>query len=104
MRLQHDFDAAVFLVFERLVHVRRLLERDTVRDHERRIELARLDAIEQRLHVSHHVGLTHLERQPFLEGRAKRNLVEKSAVDTWNRYDAAFAARMDRLPQCAWTI
>src|SRR2546422_714470 len=94
--LQHDLDAAVLFVAERLVRLRRLFERQPVRDDEGRIDQPALDEIEQRPHVAHHVGLTHPERQALLERRAERNLVEKPTVHTWNRDDAAFAARMNR--------
>lgn len=44
VRLEHDFDAAVFLVAERLIHVGPILESDPVRNYERRIDFSSLDA------------------------------------------------------------
>ena len=43
VRLEHDFDAAVFLVAERLIHVGPILESDPVRNYERRIDFSSLD-------------------------------------------------------------
>ena len=42
-RLQHDLYAAVLFVFERRIHLRSVLERNLVRNDERRVDLAILD-------------------------------------------------------------
>src|SRR5436190_11636882 len=97
--LHDDLDARVLLLAERPVHVRRVVETDAVRDEERRIDVAALDAREQLRHVLVHVRLSHLERQALGERRAERELVEPAAVDAGDRDDAAFAAARDRLPQ-----
>ncbi len=54
--LEHDLLAAVLLVLEQVVAVRRLLERQGVRDDPRRVELAALDPLEQRAQVAVHVA------------------------------------------------
>src|SRR5437588_1517556 len=62
--IKNNLGAVVLLVAEYLVHLWRLINRHTMTDDEARIDLAALHAIEQRLHVTHHVGLTgfHGER------------------------------------------
>src|SRR3954467_3477612 len=59
-RIEDDLGAMVLLVAEYLVHLRRLSDRNTMADHEARVDLAALHAIEQRFHVAHHVGLPGL--------------------------------------------
>ena len=97
--LQHDLDAAVLLVAEHLVAVGRVVERQPVRDDERRVDLALLDPLQQRLHVPVDVGLAHLEGQALVERGAERELVEQPAVDAGDRDRAALAAALDRLAQ-----
>ena len=46
-----------------LVHLRGVVEADAVGDDERRVDLALLDALQQRRQVAVHVGLAHLQRQ-----------------------------------------
>src|SRR4051794_33630467 len=60
-RLQHDLDALVLLVAEHAEAMRRFVERQLVGDQERRVDLATLDALEQRTHVALHVRLTRAE-------------------------------------------
>jgi hypothetical protein len=43
---QHDFDTAIFLVTERLVHPGALFERNGMRDYERRVDLTFLNALQ----------------------------------------------------------
>src|SRR6185295_9063750 len=99
MRLQHYLDALILLVAEDLVGLRGVVEREAVRDDERRVNLTAFDAAEQRLHVLHHVCLPHPERESLLERGAKGNLVEESAVDAGNGDDAALTAGVNRLAQ-----
>src|SRR6185369_9658975 len=47
MRLQHDLDALVLAIAKHLVGVGGLIDRQTVGDHERRIDVAPLDPLEQ---------------------------------------------------------
>src|SRR5581483_2019234 len=61
LRLQHDFEAVVSLVLEELVAARSLAQRDPVRDDERRVDVAVLDALEQRAHVAVDVALARLD-------------------------------------------
>lgn len=70
--LQHDLDAAVFLVAEGLVGFRHFVERDPVRDDEGRIDLALLDFLEERFEVAMYVRLPHLHRQPFVLKHRRR--------------------------------
>src|SRR5690606_26157779 len=78
--LEHDFDAAVVLVTERLVHFRPLLEADAVGDDEGRIDLPFLNAFEQVIGPAIDVGLAHAEGQALVHRRAEGNLVDKSAI------------------------
>src|SRR5687767_8874069 len=57
LRLHHDLDGAVFLVVEHLEGRGGLVERDAVRDHEAGVDLAALDAVQERLQVAMHRGL-----------------------------------------------
>src|SRR5438270_13241485 len=54
-RIKHHFRAAVFLVAEHFVHLRRLRDRHAMADDEARVDLAALHPIEQWLHIFHHV-------------------------------------------------
>src|SRR6188474_1879397 len=74
---QHHLDAAIILLFERAVGIRGFFETDAVRNHKRRINLTELYQLEQLRHVFVHVGLTHLEGQPFGKGRTEWELIEK---------------------------
>src|SRR5689334_226696 len=71
VRLHHDLDAVVLLVAEGAIHVGGLVEADPVRDDERGIDLAPLDAGEQQRQVAVHVGLAHLEGQALGERGAE---------------------------------
>ena len=45
--LEHDFDAAIFLIAKRLVRRRRFLQRQAMRDDEGGVDLARFDFFQQ---------------------------------------------------------
>src|SRR5690348_185208 len=62
LRLEDDLQALLLLVLEDLVAVRRLVERQAVRDDEAGVDLAALDAVQQRPHVALHVALAALDR------------------------------------------
>src|SRR5947209_8401897 len=98
-RLQHHFNALVLLIAEDPVRLRRLFQRQAVRNDEARVELALLDPRQQRLQVAVDVRLAHLEGQPLAEGGAKVDLVQEAAVDAGDRHRAALAAGLDRLAQ-----
>src|SRR5436305_8693230 len=70
-----------------------------MRDDERGIDLAALDAFEQWAQVAMHVRLAHLEGQTLAEGRAERQLVEEAAIDAGHGDRATFATSVDRLPK-----
>src|SRR6478609_9933837 len=57
IRLQHDLDAPVLLVAERLVHLRPLVERDPVRDDEGGVDLPVEDAVQEVVGPAVDVGL-----------------------------------------------
>ena len=61
--------------------LRRLIEGQDVGDDEAGIDLAVCDLLEQRAHVALDVGLAGLDGQGAVHDRAKRDLVEESAVD-----------------------
>ena len=75
-----------------------------MRDDERRIDLAALDALEQRTHVALHVRLAALDRDRLVDDGAERQLVDEAAVHAGNGHRAALAARLDRLAQHAGPI
>ena len=66
-RLQYDFDAAVFFLFESFIGSGRRFERQRVRDYKRRIDLSAVDHFEQWLGVLLNVGLTGFQSQAFIE-------------------------------------
>src|SRR4051812_20401290 len=63
LRIQHDLDAAVLLVAERLVQTRAVLELGAMGDHEGRVDLALLDPMQQVVRPAVHMGLAHAERE-----------------------------------------
>src|SRR6267378_7842137 len=97
--LHHHLDAFVLLVAERLVEFRSLFEGGAVRDHEGRIDLAFLDALEQLRQVVLHGSLGHAEGKTAIDGRSHRDVVEEAAVDADDRDGAEVAAAMNRLAQ-----
>jgi hypothetical protein len=83
--LHHHLDAAVLLPFEGLIHVRAVLERAPMGDDEGRINLAFLYHVHQLVHVVQDIALTHFYGDALLEGAAKRDHVEKTAIDARKR-------------------
>src|ERR1041385_3946004 len=73
----HNLDALLLLVPEDAIHLRRVLQRGAVRDHERRVDLAALDALHQGPRVVVHVRLAHLQREAFGERGADRHRSEE---------------------------
>ena len=67
-----------------------------MRDHERRIDVAELDAAEQVGRVAVELGLSHAAGQALVEGGAERELVDEAAVDAGDRDRAELAAGKDR--------
>ena len=79
----HDhLDAVVSLLFEGLISIGRIFETESVSDYKRRINLAKLNQLQQRLNVLVHVCLAHLKGETFLKGDPKRELVEKCTVNS----------------------
>lgn len=64
-RFQHNLDAIVFLFIENLEPVGRFIKGQAVRNDERRINLALLDAFEQRAEIAWHVRLPGLTVSPL---------------------------------------
>src|SRR3954454_24021093 len=79
--LQHDLDAPVLLVAERLVHLRSLVERDPVRDDEGGVDLPLENAVQQIVGPAVNVGLAGVHRQALVHQRAERDLVQEAAID-----------------------
>src|SRR5687767_11509412 len=77
--LEHDLDALVALLLEYLVGMRRLVERNAVRDDEGRVDVAVTDVLQEAAHVARHVRLAHLEGEGLGEGGAEVHLVEEAA-------------------------
>ena len=98
-RIEHDLDAVVLFLEERVVSIGRVLQRQSVRDDHAGIDVALLDVLEQLWHVLVHVRLPHAERQAFAESRAEWEVVEESAINARNGNDSALAARLNTLPQ-----
>jgi hypothetical protein len=81
LRREKDLDAAVLLVAERLVGVRRFLQGKPMGDDERWIDLVFLDSLQQRRKVVLGVSLPHFKGQAFSEGSSYRHLIEKAEID-----------------------
>src|SRR3954451_2296442 len=97
--LQHDLDTAIPLVAKHLVHLWPLLQRGRMSDHERRIDLAVLDATEQIVGPAVDVSLSRAHREPLVHEGAHRELVREAAIDSGDGDDAACAADIDHLAQ-----
>src|SRR3954469_19906741 len=95
--IQHHFNTFLLLVSEGAVGFGGLVQAESVSDYKRGIDIALLNMLEQFLRVIMHMGLTHLEDQTFAEGRAERNLVKKTAVNSRNRNHAALSAGLNSL-------
>src|SRR3954454_14871171 len=91
--------ATLLLVLEDVVPVRRLGQRQPVGDHPGGVDLAALDALEQRAHVPLDVALPGLQGQGAVHPRAGGELVDEPAVHADDRDDASTAARGDRLAE-----
>src|SRR3954467_5057425 len=78
--LEDHLDAVVLLVPECLVHLGALLQGNLVRDHERRVDLAVDDRLQELLLVLLDVGLSHLEGQRLVHRGAHRDLVREPDV------------------------
>ena len=76
LRLHHHLGAAVLLVAEHLVRVRRILEREPMADERRGVDLAVEHALQQVGHELLHVALPCRHLQPFREKGAERELVD----------------------------
>ena len=84
---------------EDAVHLRRAINGHAMADDEAGVDFPALHAIEQRLHVAHHVGLPGLHRQALVHNGAKRNLIDQPGIDAGDRYRPALAASRNALPQ-----
>ena len=63
VRFQHDLDAVVVLVLEDVVSVRCIVKTHRMCDDERWVNVAVLDQLQQRSHVSLHVRLAGSDRE-----------------------------------------
>ena len=97
--LEHHLDAAIFFVPERLVGRGGIVERDAMRDDERRVDDPRLDLFQQWLGVTRHVRLAHSEGDAFVHRGAKRDLVQQANVDARDRDGAGLPAAHDRFTE-----
>src|SRR4030095_3709895 len=95
--VEDDFDALVLLLFEDLVSVRCIFERHAMGDDEAGIDVALLDAREQRWEVALAVRLAGLDGQRAIHDRTERHLVEETAIHAGDRDRSAVAAALDRL-------
>src|SRR5437588_265613 len=96
---EDDLDAVVVLLLEGLVSLGGVVEFHPMGDDARRINVALLDALQERMQIAMDVGLSHLKGQPLGMSRAKRHFVEQSAIDSRNRDHPALSACHDRLPE-----
>src|SRR4051794_6521052 len=97
LRLQHHLDTAIVLVLKHRIALGRIFELELVCNHERWVDLAALNAIEQRAEILVNMRLAHFEGQALAERRADWHFVEQAAVDAGKRNRAALAAGHDRL-------
>ena len=44
------------------------------------------------------MGLSHLERETFIDRRADRDLIDKASIGTGKRYCSTFSAGLDAFP------
>src|SRR5690606_11352913 len=96
-RLQHDLFAVVVFVHEHLVALRCVGQRQSMGNDETRIDLALLDPIEQRLHVTLDMALPRADSQSAIDDCSHRKLVDEAPVHSYHRYDAAIATATDGL-------
>src|SRR5215213_2122161 len=97
--LENDFDAAVLLVAEHLVHFRSLFEAHSVSDDKGGIDVAFLDVAEQFVGPAVDVGLSGPNTQSLVHQLPHRDLVDEAAIHTGDRKDAARAADINHLAQ-----
>src|SRR5438105_10485080 len=102
--IQHHLDAIILLVAKHIVSSGSFVELHAVGDHERGINLIRLDPVEQGLQITLAMGLSHAQGEAFAERRAERQLVHETAVNSWNRDCSALAASLDGFAQCDGTV
>ena len=75
-----------------------------MRNDERGIDIARMNALQQGPHVAMGVRLTAANRQRLVDDGAERNLVQEAAVHAGHRQRSAVATGKDRFAQYARTI
>ena len=102
--LEHDLSAPVRLIPKHAVRLRRVVQRQRMADHGRRIDLSILNALQQWLHIAHHVGLPGLHGQSFVHECAHRHLVDEAGVHSGHRNRSTLLAGHDRLPEHDGTI
>src|SRR5579875_1808226 len=102
--LEHDLYAVVLLVLEDVVAVRRLPQRQRVGDDPGRVDLAALDALQQRLHVPLHVALAGPQGERPVHPGPGGELVHEPAVHADHGDDPAAAAAHDGLAQRVGTV
>src|ERR1044071_9757311 len=88
---QDDLLAVVALLEEHRVSLGRVLERHPVRDDEARIDLAALDARQQRPQVALDVTLPRPDGERTVHDGPHGKLVDEPSVDADDRDDAAVA-------------
>lgn len=103
-RIKNNFGAVVLLVAEHFVHLGGLVEGHPVAHNKAGVDFAALNQFQQRLHVSHHVGLAGLHGQAFIHISAHGHFVDESAIDAGHGNGATFPARHDDLTQDPRTI
>src|SRR5690606_6893771 len=81
---EDHFDAAVLLVTKGLVHVRPLLQPNSMGDHKRRIDLTLQNSLQQIVGPAIDVGLSGADGEPFVHHRAKWNLIQQPTVNPGN--------------------
>src|ERR1051326_1626804 len=101
---ENYLNAIILFVLEDVVAFWPFVQRQAVRDDERGVDVAALDAFQQGAQVAMNVGLPHPEGQPFGEGSAEGKFIQEAAVDAWDRDGAAFATCLDYLAQGVRTI
>lgn len=98
-RDDHDFRTTFFLISKHLIRRRSLFEINAMGDHERGINLPRCNLFEQGFHVTLHVSLAGLHREPFVHESTERYFIREAHVFAGDGNGSSLATAHDCLSQ-----